>query len=145
MGAHLYFWLGAVVVFGIVEAATAGLTVIWFAAGALAALVAAALGAKLWLQVTVFILISAAALAATRPLARRLTKGRHIATNADRVLGAQAKVTERIDNTAPSGAVYADGKTWSARSADGRIIEAGELVRVVSMEGVKLIVNKEEK
>ena len=62
-------------------------------------------------------------------------------TNADRVLGATGKVTETIDNENSSGAVYVDGKTWTARSADGAVIPAGEPVEITSMEGVKLIVN----
>lgn len=138
----MYFWLGAFVIFGVVEAATAGLTSIWFALGALAALVATAIGAKVWLQVTVFLLVSAAAVAATRPLVRRFASGRRVATNADRVIGRTARVTEAIDNLAPAGAVYADGKTWTARSADGTAIPAGASVTVLAMEGVKLIVRE---
>ena len=140
MSNPMYFWLGALVLFGIVEAATAGLTVIWFAVGSLIALISAALGAELWLQVTIFIVASAAALAATRPLAKRFVAGKKVPTNADRVLGQTAKVTEKIDNIAPSGAVYIDGKTWTARSADGAVIPAGSRVRVEQMEGVKLLV-----
>lgn len=140
----MYLWLGAIVLFGIVEAATAGLTVIWFAAGSLIALIAAALGAEFWLQVTIFIVASAAALAATRPLARKFITAKKVPTNADRVLGRTAKVTEPIDNIAPSGAVYVDGKTWTARSADDRFIREGALVTVQAMEGVKLIVKEEE-
>jgi len=144
MSNPMYLWLGAIVIFGVVEAATAGLTVIWFAAGSLIALIAAALGAEFWLQVTIFIVVSAAALAATRPLAKRFITGKKVPTNADRVLGKTAKVTEAIDNIAPSGAVYVDGKTWTARSADARTIPAGALVTVQAMEGVKLIVKEEE-
>ena len=137
-----YFWLGAFVLFGAVEAATAGLTSIWFALGALATLVASAMGAQTWLQVTIFILVSAAAVAATRPLARRFAAGKKVATNADRVIGRTARVTEAIDNLVPAGAVYADGKTWTARSADGAAIPAGAMVTVLAMEGVKLIVRE---
>jgi len=144
MSNPMYLWLGAVVVFGIVEAATAGLTVIWFAAGALIALLAAALGAKLWLQVTIFIVASAVALVLTRPLAKRFITEKKVPTNADRVLGQTAKVTETIDNLAPSGAVYIDGKTWTARSVTDHPISVGKLVTVQAMEGVKLIVKEEE-
>ena len=144
MSNPMYFWLGAVVLFGIVEAATAGLTVIWFAAGALIALISAALGAKLWLQVTIFIVASAAALVLTRPLAKRFISEKKVPTNADRVIGQTAKVTETIDNLAPSGAVYIDGKTWTARSVTDRPISVGKLVTVQAMEGVKLIVKEEE-
>lgn len=138
----MYFWLAAFVIFGVVEAATVNLTSIWFAVGALVALVAAALGGQVWLQVTVFILASALALALTRPLARKLLHRRRIPTNTDRILGQTAKVTEPVDNTAGTGAVYVDGKTWTARSRSGAPIPAGTLVQVHGVEGVKLIVTE---
>ena len=141
----VWLWLIALVLFGIVEAATAGLVCIWFAVGALAALLAALLGAGVVVQVVVFAVVSAAALAVTRPLVRRMTAGKAVATNADRVLGAAAKVTETIDNENSRGAVYVDGKTWTARSADGTVIPAGEQVEVASLEGVKLFVKRSEK
>ena len=84
-----------------------------------------------------------AALAATRPLVAKLMKTDIKPTNADRVLGGLARVTERIDNDVPTGAVYIDGKTWSARSSTGEIIEPDAMVRVIRMEGVKLYVEKE--
>lgn len=135
-----WLWLGAAVLFGVVEALTAGLVSIWFVAGAAAALVGALLGAGLGVQVALFLTVSAAALAVTRPLVRRFTKGGAVATNADRALGETAKVTEAIDNTASTGAVYVDGKTWTARSADGSVIPAGAMVQVLRIEGVKLFV-----
>lgn len=141
MFADTYFWLAAFVIFGIVEAATVGLTSIWFALGALVALVAAAVGAQLWLQIVVFIVVSALALAFTRPLAKKCLKGRRVATNTDRVLGQEAKVTEVIDNIAGTGAVYVDGKTWTARSKNGNPIPSGTLVIVQAVEGVKLMVD----
>ena len=141
----VWLWLIALVLFGVVEAATAGLVCIWFAVGALAALLAALLGAGVLMQVVVFAVVSAVALAVTRPLVRRITSGKAVATNADRVLGAAAKVTESIDNENSTGAVYVDGKTWTARSADGTVIPAGEQVEVTSIEGVKLFVKLCEK
>ena len=139
-----WLWLGAAVLFGVVEALTAGLVSIWFVAGAAAALIGALLGAGTGVQVALFLAVSAAALAATRPLVRRFTKDGTVATNADRALGETAKVTEAIDNAASTGAVYVDGKTWTARSADGTVIPAGSRVVVESMEGVKLFVRKAE-
>jgi len=136
----MYIWIGVIVVFGIVEAATAGLTSIWFVAGAIAALIAAVCGGPLWLQITLFLVVSIAALVATRPLVKKFSAGSAVATNADRVLGGTARVTEAIDNTVPCGAVYIDGKTWSARSESGENISEGVLVTVRRMEGVKLFV-----
>ena len=139
-----WLWLGAAVLFGVVEALTAGLVSIWFVAGAAAALIGALLGAGTGVQVALFLAVSAAALAATRPLVRRFTKDGTVATNADRALGETAKVTEAIDNAASTGAVYVDGKTWTARSADGSVIPAGTVVEILRMEGVKLFVKKME-
>jgi len=137
-------WTGAIILFGIVEAATAGLVSIWFVAGALVALVAAFVGAPLWLQIVLFLLVSAAALALTRPLLKKITTAKAEATNADRVLGGIAKVTETIDNENSTGAVYVDGKTWTARSVDETVIPAGSRVRIESMQGVKLLVTPVE-
>ena len=138
----IWVWLGAAVVFGIVEALTAGLVSIWFVAGSAAALIGAFLGAGLGVQVALFVAVSAAALAVTRPLVRRYTAGKAVPTNLDRVLGDSGKVTETIDNENSSGAVYVDGKTWTARSADGSVIPAGTVVEILRMEGVKLFVKK---
>lgn len=141
----IWIWLGAAVVFGILEAMTAGLISVWFVAGAVAAMVAAMLGAGVMVQAGVFIVVSALALALTRPLVRRWTKTRTVATNADRVLGQTAKVIETVDNDNSMGAVYVDGKTWSARSRDGSVIPVGTQVQVERMEGVKLFVSTCEK
>ena len=140
----IWVWLAAAVVFGIVEALTAGLVSIWFVAGSAAALIGAFLGAGLGVQVALFVVVSAAALAVTRPLVRRYTAGKAVPTNLDRVLGDSGKVTETIDNENSTGAVYVDGKTWTARSADGSVIPAGTVVEILRMEGVKLFVKKLE-
>ena len=138
-------WTAALILFGIGEAVTAGLVCIWFVAGALVALVAAFVDAPLPIQIVLFLVVSAAALALTRPLLGKITNATATPTNADRVLGEFAKVTETIDNENSSGAVYVDGKTWTARSADGTVIPAGERVSIESMEGVKLLVKSVEK
>ena len=148
MNLFIWLWLGAIVLFGMAEVVTESMVSIWFVAGSLAALFICMSGWSLGgltpeaTQVLVFAVVSALALAATRPLVRRFMTRPHIPTNSDRVLGMVAKVTEAVDNERASGAVYVDGKTWTARSADGRVIPAGELVEVERMEGVKLIVRQ---
>ena len=137
-------WIAAIVIFGVAEAATAGLTSIWFVLGSVAALIAAICNGPIWLQIALFFVVSIATLAATRPLVTKLMKKDIKPTNADRVLGGSARVTERIDNDVPTGAVYIDGKTWSARSSSGESIEPDAMVRVVRMEGVKLYVEAEK-
>ena len=133
-------WLVLLIVFAASEAATVGLTSIWFAAGALAALVAALLGGALWVQIALFLAVSLLCLAAVRPLARRHLNDRVEPTNADRVIGAEAQVTENIDNIHGKGAVVIRGMTWSARSEDGGPIAVGTMVRVLRIEGVKVFV-----
>lgn len=133
-------WLVLLIIFAVSEAVTVGLTSIWFAAGALAALVAALLGGPLWVQITLFLAVSLLCLAAVRPLARRHLNSRVEPTNADRVIGAEAQVTEDIDNIHGKGAVVIRGMTWSARSQDGGPISAGTMVKVLRIEGVKVFV-----
>ena len=151
MDIFIWLWLGAIVLFGITEVITEGMVSIWFVGGSLAALVTCMSGwtlggmTGLGTQVLVFAVVSAAALVATRPLVRRFMSKPHIPTNLDRVLGMVAKVTEPVDNERASGAVYVDGKTWTARSADGSVIPAGTQVKVQKIEGVKLLVQFSEK
>lgn len=137
------FWVVALVVFLIVEAVTAGLVSIWFVFGSLVALICAALGAAVWLQIFWFVIVSVATLVLTRPLVKRYVDSRSVATNADRSIGRAAVVTERIDNLAATGAVKLDGVMWTARSTDDAVaIETGERVTVRAIEGVKLIVER---
>lgn len=140
----IWIWLGAIVLFGLVEAATAGLVSIWFVAGAVAALVATILNVSVGVQFAIFLAVSAVALAATRPLVQKMKSGKTIPTNLDRVIGLTGKVTETVDNENALGAVYVDGKTWTARSADGTVLPEGSLVTISKMEGVKLFVEKNE-
>lgn len=132
-------WIVLMIVFLAVEAITPGLTSIWFGLGAAVALISAFMGAPIWLQAVLFLIVSIVALVFTRPLAREYVNKRVQATNADRVIGRQATVTERIDNLAGTGAATVDGRIWTARSADGSVIEAGALTTVKAIEGVKLL------
>ncbi len=138
------FWAVAVVAFVILELATVGLASIWFALGALCALIAALLGAQLWLQIVWFVVVSVATLLLTRPLAKKYINSKTMATNADRVIGGRAVVKERIDELAGTGAVLADGKMWSARTVDGSAAEPGDVVTVREIRGVKLIVERQD-
>lgn len=135
-------WVIALVAFLVLEAITVGLTSVWFAVGALFAWICAILDAPVYLQVVVFIVVTALALYFTRPLVKKYINGKVIPTNADAVIGKECRVTETIDNVSGTGAVYVDGKTWTARSAADEIIEEGTLVTALRIEGVKLIVNK---
>lgn len=136
------FWIIAMVVFLVIEAVTVGIVSIWFAIGALFAMVTAMLGANLWVQIAVFLVVSAVALYFTRPLVKKYVNNKVEPTNADMLIGKECRVVETIDNISGTGAVYVDGKTWTARSVDEEIIPEGQLVKAERIEGVKLIVSK---
>lgn len=139
---EIVFWLCAMIVLGIMEAATVGLVCIWFAGGALAALIAAALGAPVWLQVVVFFVVSAGLLALFRPFARKFVNSKGTATNVDANIGKTAVVIEPIDNLRGTGRVMIGSVDWTARSTDGSVIEKDALVRVLRIEGVKVCVER---
>lgn len=133
-------WFIAMVAMLGVELATVSLTSIWFALGALAALIAALCGAPIWLQVVWFLVVSVLALIATRPLVKKYINGKTTPTNADMLMGQTCVVTEPISNLSETGAVKIGGKVWTARSEDGTVFAPGEKVIAVRIEGVKLIV-----
>ena len=136
-------WLIAVALFLLIEFATTALTTIWFAGGALIALICSLLGGPVWLQCALFAAGSVVLLFLTRPLAVRLLKKDAVRTNADSLIGKEAVVTEKIDNLRSTGAVQVSGQVWTARSVNPEhIIEKDEIVMIRAIEGVKLIVGK---
>jgi len=135
-------WVGALIVFLIIEGIVPGLVSIWFALGSVAALISSLFQAPLWLQGLWFILVSIASLAATRPLAKKYVNSRAKPTNADMVIGQECIVTETVNNVKGTGSAIVSGKTWTARAEDASVIEAGESATVLRIEGVKLIVRK---
>ena len=137
-------WLVLLVVFLIVEASTVTLVSIWFAAGSLAALLAALFGAKLWLQVTLFLAVAVLSLVALRPLFRKFIRPKLTATNVDSVIGSTGLVTASVDNVSAVGQVKLGAMEWTARSTSGAPIPAGTLVKVDRIEGVKAFVTPVE-
>ena len=134
------FWLMAFIILVVMEFLTMGLTTIWFAVGALVAFFASLFGATLWVQIILFLIISLVVLVIYRPLAVKYVNSRRIKTNVDDLVGKEAKVVEKIDNLNQSGRVILNGLDWSARSTVGGIIEKDTIVRIVDVQGVKLIV-----
>ena len=114
------FWLIAMVLFGVLEAVTVGLTSIWFAVGALAALIAASFEAAVLVQIVIFLVVSFLTLLLVRPLAQRYINDRKEATNADRVIGQEAVVIQTINNLKGEGQVSVSGAVWTASSPLGR-------------------------
>lgn len=135
------FWVLAIVLFAVVEGLTVGLTSIWFAIGALAGLIVSFFTPSLWIQAIVFLLVSFLALVGVKPLAARyFTPKSHQPTNADRIVGREAVVTEEVCNLESRGRVQVLGQEWSARSTEDQVIPVNTIVRIDRIEGVKVFV-----
>ena len=138
------FWLIAMVIFAVAEAMTVSLVSIWFAAGALGAIIVALTGGGLAFQVTVFLVLAIALLLSLRGIVRKHIRPRVTRTNIDSVIGATGVVLTPVNNIAALGQVQIGGVEWSARSSDNSHIPAGTLVRVDRIEGVKVFVTAVE-
>lgn len=135
-----FVWLGLVILFLIAEGATVSLVSLWFAAGAVVAMFAALLGAGIWLQTGLFLVVSGALLLMLRPIVRRYLVPKITPTNVDSLVGSTGLVTEAIDNVTASGQVKLGAMEWTARSTTGENIPQGALIRVDRIEGVKVYV-----
>lgn len=135
-------WLIVFVVFAALELISLGLTCIWFAIGALAACVTSLFTDNWVIQAVIFVIVTILVLVFLRPIAIKHINNKAEKTNVDSVIGKTAKVLISIDNVNATGMVMLDGMEWTARSADENIIEKDALVRVTSVEGVKVIVEK---
>lgn len=142
---YLFLWLIVIIVFVAIELSTVTLTSIWFAAGGLAALLVAMLNGNLIVQIIAFLVVAFGLLAATRSWADKFLDAKKQSTNADRAIGEEVRVTERVSNLDRTGRAIVHGQDWAVRTEDDNvIIEKGELVRVLQIKGVKLIVEKVE-
>lgn len=142
----VYTWLFLTGALLLIEALTAGLTTIWFAGGAVAALICTFLGGPVWLQTGIFAAVSLTLLLVTRPLVKKYMRKGMGETSLDRMIGQEVLVTEQIDNLRGTGEVQVDGQYWMARSVDNdQIIEKGEIAMIRAIQGVKLIVGKQIK
>lgn len=135
------FWLIMIVVFAVAELITVGLTSIWFAGGALVALILSALGLDLIWQIAVFVVVSVILLVFTRPWAMKYMKPRLVKTNYETALEKKVCLTERVDNLKGTGTAVLNGQEWTARAyEEGKTFEAGEIVLVKEIRGVTMYV-----
>ena len=142
----VYVWLAALVLFVVIEIATMGLTTIWFAGGALIALILAMLEVSFYVQLGVFLVISIVLLVSTRPLAMKFFNAERVKTNVNSIIGKQAIVVAQINNLKEEGQVIVNGMEWSARSyEEGKIIPPGTVVEVKEIRGVKVMVMEKGK
>ena len=142
MNWDIIIWLGlAIALLGVEASCPIHLVSIWFAVGSLAAMLAAVLGAEMWLQILQFVVVSAGLLACLRPLTKKILTPTVTATNVDSVIGSRGLVTDAIDNLSACGHVKLGTMEWSARSSSGDPIPVGTKVQVDRIEGVKVFVS----
>lgn len=134
-------WIILTIIFAAVEIATVGLTSIWFAGGSLAALLCYALGlSEVW-QILVFLAVSLVLLFFTRPWALKYLKPHLIKTNYEEALEKNVCLTETVDNRRATGTAVLNGQEWTARAyEDGKVFEAGSIVKVKEIRGVTMYV-----
>ena len=145
MNPAVFVWLVAVIIFLGVELSTVTLTSIWFAAGALAAMLVAMFNGNWIVQVIAFLIVAFGLMYATKPWATKFIDTKKVSTNADRAIGEEVRVVERVSNLDQTGRAFVHGMEWTVRTEDDNIvIEKGELVRVLRIAGVKLIVERVE-
>ena len=137
-----YIWLAAAVFLGVAEALTDQLVAIWFAVGAIAAMLVSYTRISIWVQIFVFIAVSSAVLYFLRPMATRAMRRQTVRTNVASLIGMIGTVTIDIDNARSVGRVNINNRDWAARSEDGQPIPAGEQVVVRAITGVTAVVER---
>ncbi len=143
MNEMMMVWLVVLIVAIIVEVLSLGLTSIWFAGGALVAILATVLHANVVIQVLLFFLTSLLLLYFTRPIAVKYFNKDRIKTNAESLIGRQAIVTSEVDNLQGIGQVTVGGQEWSARNCEeNKQLPVGAVVEITAINGVKLIVRE---
>ena len=136
-------WILVIIIAFLIELISVGLVSIWFVIGGIVALVAQRLGAPIWVQSGLFLVVSVVSMVLTRPWAIKHLNAKQVASNIDEVIGSTARVVETIDNRAQTGKVLRNGLEWTARTKDDSIIiEKDSEVKVLEVSGVKLIVEK---
>ncbi len=140
-----YIWLIVIVVMSVIEALTAQLVSVWFVIGAIASLIVSIITPSVTIQTATFIFVTLVTLIATRPFIKKILNFKKEDTNTGRYIGKTGVVISKINNSLGKGQVNVSGSVWTARSYDDTIIEEGENVVIVSIEGVKLVVKKQEK
>lgn len=139
-----YLWILVIIVSLVVEAGTYALIAIWFVPSAAICIVLSMFDMNISAQVIVFFLLSLISIIIFRKYFQNIIKSKAVFTNADAVIGKTGIVTEDIDNINFKGQVKVGYQIWTAIASDSTRLKKGDTVKVLSIEGVKLIVEKAE-
>ena len=131
-----FVWIALIIISVVVEMLTVSLVAIWFMPAGLVALVLSLLGVNVSVQILVYLACAGITLILAKTLLKNKIFPKKEATNADRIIGMQARVTEKIDPSGEIGEVKVDGKRWSAKMNDGGGAEEGDVVTIVRIQGV---------
>jgi membrane protein implicated in regulation of membrane protease activity len=137
------YWLAAMIILILIEIPTVGLTTIWFAIGALVAVIASVVGLGFGVQIVLFVIVSLGMLIFTRPWAMKYINANRTKTNYEGIIGKIVRITKDVDNISETGCAIVNGQEWTVRaSVDTTKISSGSLAKVVDIRGVKLIVEE---
>ena len=140
----VFVWLFVMIAAIVIEVNTVDLVSIWFVPSACVAMILALCKVQIWIQLVVFFAVFFVLMICLKPVFKKNLGLKIVPTNADALIGAQAVVTEPIDNLHAKGQVKIRGQVWTARSSEeGVTYEKGEVVSVLAIEGVKLICNRD--
>ncbi len=140
MTGWIWLWLAVLVASVVIETLTEQFVSIWFAPAAVVASILNLVGADLVWQFVAFAVVTVVGIFLLRDLVLKKISSSDSRTNIDAIIGEKCVVTERIDNFAGCGQAKVKGQIWSARGAhENDVFEAGEVLTVVAIEGVKLI------
>ena len=132
-------WLGVVLVAGVVEVLTVDFIFLMIGGGALAAAVAAALGAPRPLQVVIFAAATLVLLVTGRPPLKRWARSAPVhVTNAGALVGRDAVVLSPVSDR--TGEIKLAGEVWTARASGPHPLEPGSAVVVVRIDGATAVV-----
>lgn len=141
----IWLWIGVIIIALAVEMATDQLVSIWFVPSAFVTAILSLCKLGLIWQVLIFIVLSAAGIVVSKVLLAKSNRGKDTRTNTEALIGERCVVTSRIDNFEDQGQVKIKGQFWTARgTGENDVYEVGEALTVVSIEGVKLICEKQK-
>lgn len=135
-----YIWLIAAGIFFIGEIITVGFLIFWLGIGSLLAMLVSLITDSVLIQIATFVISSTILILFTKPLAKRITKYDNVVTNSFSLINKTGIVLSEINNLESMGQVKVNGEIWSAKSEDNSTIEEGTRIKVLKIDGVKLIV-----
>ena len=138
----LQIWLIIAILFFILEMMGPNFLIFWVGVGALITMVASIFVDSIIVELGIFSISSILLIFCTKSFTKKMTEKNTTVTNANACIGKQAIVTQEINPLKGNGQIRVETETWSAKSSTDEIIEKGEIVTILEINGVKAIVEK---